>query len=102
MLVLFSSQLPQLQHLKVRERQTVIALALSMLPPIQKVSLRIAKLILLTPVFASLVYIEGWLMLGALLIAGLSYPLLTSPVEIAFAKPFLARALKQQNTQSEN
>ncbi|OUS74617.1 hypothetical protein B5G52_01055 [Pseudoalteromonas sp. A601] len=96
MFAFFSSQVKQLQHLKVRQRQHIIAVALSMLSPLQKISLRIVKLLLLTPVFASLIYIEGWLMLAALLVAGLSYPLLTTPVEIAFAKPFIADALKQQ------
>jgi hypothetical protein len=33
-------------------------------------------------------------MLLGLLIAGISYPLLTTPVEIAFSKPFLPEALK--------
>ncbi|WP_394192054.1 DUF6170 family protein [Pseudoalteromonas atlantica] len=98
MIAFFSSQITQLNHLKVRERQEVIAIALSMLSPIQKINLRIVKLLLLTPVFASLVYIEGWLMLVGLLLAGLSYPLLTTPVEIAFAKTYLSEALKQHNS----
>lgn len=102
MFAFFSSQVKQLQHLKVRQRQHIIAVALSMLSPLQKISLRIVKLLLLTPVFASLIYIEGWLMLAALLVAGLSYPLLTTPVEIAFSRPFIADALTQEEKQGEN
>ena len=38
MFTFFSSQLDELKHLKVRKRQDVIALALSMLSPTDKVS----------------------------------------------------------------
>ncbi len=99
MFVFFTSQVEELSHLKVRQRQQIIATALSMLTPLSKVWLRVIKLLLLTPVFASLIYIEGWLMLPALLLTGLSYPLLTTPVEIAFARPYLTDALKQHTTQ---
>ena len=103
MITIFSSQVALLSHLKVRERQQVLAIALSIISPIQKINLRIVKLLLLSPVFASLIYIEGWLMLLGLLIAGISYPLLTTPVEIAFSKPFLPEALKHhRNLKGEN
>lgn len=97
MLVFFSSQLPALAPFKVRERQQIIAIALSELSAGSKVMLRIAKLILLIPVFFVLAYIKGWLLLPFLLIAGLCYPLLTVPVEIMFAKPHLAKAIQQFN-----
>ncbi|MEM5549688.1 hypothetical protein WNY63_02915 [Pseudoalteromonas neustonica] len=96
-----SSQLPQLKHLKVRQRQDIIAIALSMLSPMQKISLRIAKLTLLIPLFFSLVYIDGWLMILALIVTGISYPILTTPVEIQFSKPFLAEAIKLYNKEKQ-
>ena len=95
MIALFSSQVTQLKSFKIRQRQQIIAIALSMLTPMQKISLRIIKLILLIPVFLSLAYIEGWLLLPVLLVAGLSYPLLTTPVEIQFSKHYLSKAIKQ-------
>ena len=95
MIALFSSQVTQLKSFKIRQRQQIIAIAVSMLTPVQKISLRIIKLILLIPVFLSLAYIEGWLLLPVLLVAGLSYPLLTTPVEIQFSKHYLSKAIKQ-------
>ena len=95
MMALFSSQVTQLKSFKIRQRQQIIAIAVSMLTPMQKISLRIIKLILLIPVFLSLAYIEGWLLLPVLLVAGLSYPLLTTPVEIQFSKHYLSKAIKQ-------
>lgn len=95
MIALFSNQVTQLKSFKIRQRQQIIAIAVSMLTPMQKISLRIIKLILLIPVFLSLAYIEGWLLLPVLLVAGLSYPLLTTPVEIQFSKHYLSKAIKQ-------
>ena len=95
MMALFSSQVTQLKSFKIRQRQQIIAIAVSMLTPMQKISLRIIKLVLLIPVFLSLAYIEGWLLLPVLLVAGLSYPLLTTPVEIQFSKRYLRQAIKQ-------
>ena len=95
MMALFSSQVTQLKSFKIRQRQQIIAIAVSMLTPMQKISLRIIKLVLLIPVFLSLAYVEGWLLLPALLLAGLSYPLLTTPVEVQFSKRYLRQAIKQ-------
>jgi len=50
-------------------------------------------LLLLLPVFLSLAFIEGWLLLPALLITCMAYPLLTTPVEIMFAKAHLQQAI---------
>ena len=91
----FSSQVTPLKPFKIRQRQQIIALALSHLTPMQKISLRILKLLLLTPVFLSLAYIEGWLLLPALLLTGVAYPLLTTPLEIQFAKDHLQHAIKE-------
>lgn len=95
MLVFFSSQLPELAAFKVRDRQQIIAIALSDLSAGKKVMLRIIKLLLLIPLFLVLAYIKGWLLLPFLLLAGLCYPLLTVPVEIMFAKPHLSKAIAQ-------
>ena len=37
MFTFFTSQLPELKHLKVRQRQAVVAIALSMLPATDRV-----------------------------------------------------------------
>ena len=95
MITLFSSQVAQLKSFKIRQRQQIIALALSMLSPMQKISLRILKLLLLIPVFLSLAYIEGWQLLPALLITGIAYPILTTPVEIKFANSYLSQAIDE-------
>ena len=93
MMTFFSSQVTLLKPFKIRQRQQIIALALSMLTPMQKIALRVLKLLLLTPVFLSLAYIEGWFLLPVLLITGVAYPLLTTPVEIKFAKGHLQHAI---------
>ncbi len=95
MFTFFSSQLDELKHLKVRKRQDVIALSLSMLSPTDKVLLRIIKLLLLSPLFLIFAVFEGWLLIPFLLLGGLCYPLLTTPIEINFAKKHLCEALTQ-------
>lgn len=95
MFVFFSSQINALKHLKIRDRQVVIAISLSMLSPVNKVLLRIIKLLLLSPLFLIFAVFEGWLLIPFLLLGGLCYPLLTTPIEINFAKKHLSEALIQ-------
>lgn len=95
MFTFFTSQLPELKHLKVRQRQAVIAIALSMLPPTDRVLLRIIKLLLLSPLFLIFTVFTGWTLIPFLIIGGLCYPLLTTPIEINFAKKYLPDAIKQ-------
>ena len=97
MFTFFSSQLDDLKHLKVRKRQDVIALSLSMLSPTDKVLLRIIKLLLLSPLFLIFTVFKGWILIPFLILGGLCYPLLTTPIEINFAKKHLSDALKQLN-----
>ena len=97
MFTFFSSQLDQLKHLKVRQRQDVIALALSQLSPTDKVLLRIIKLLLLSPLFLIFTVFKGWILIPFLILGGLCYPLLSTPIEINFAKKHLSDALKQFN-----
>ncbi|GEK07964.1 hypothetical protein HUZ36_18500 [Pseudoalteromonas sp. McH1-7] len=89
------SQIAQLDEFKLREKQMILRIALSHLDAKTKVLLRIAKLILLTPFFASLVVFEGWLLLPVLFVAGLIYPLLTTPLEIYFGQPKLTQAITE-------
>ena len=95
MFTFFSSHVDELKHLKVRQRQTVIAISLSMLSPSDRVLMRIVKLMLLSPFFLIFTLFEGWLLVPFLIVAGLSYPLLTAPVDFNFAKKHLGAALKQ-------
>lgn len=95
MFTFFSSHVDELKHLKVRQRQTVIAISLSMLSPSDRVLMRIVKLMLLSPFFLIFTLFEGWLLVPFLIVAGLSYPLLTAPVDVNFAKKHLEGALKK-------
>ena len=95
MFTFFTSQLPELKHLKVRQRQAVVAIALSMLPATDRVLLRIVKLILLSPLFLLFTVFKGWELIPFLILGGLCYPLLTTPIEVNFAKKYLAKALEQ-------
>lgn len=105
MLVWKLSQLSNLTPYKLREKQQILALAIAELSATQKVSLRVAKLCVLIPFFIMFAYIKGWILIPLLLVAGLLYPLLTSPIDIWFAKPHLEkaiRAFKEQNTTQAN
>lgn len=93
MLTFFSSQIKELKHLKIRQRQAVIAYSLTLLSPTERVMLRIVKLLLLSPLFLIFTFFKGWLIIPFLLIGGLFYPLLTTPIEINFAKKNLDQAL---------
>ncbi|CAM3932220.1 hypothetical protein [Pseudoalteromonas byunsanensis] len=87
------SQIKSLEPYKLRDKQRILAIALDEMPATRKVTLRIAKLTVLIPFFIALAYFEGWSLLPILLVAGLSYPILTSPIEIIFAKPWLNEAV---------
>ncbi len=100
MFTFFSSQIDELKQLKIRQRQQVIALSLSMLSPTDRVLLRIIKLVLLSPLFLIFTVFKGWILIPFLIIGGLCYPLLTTPIEINFAKKHLTEALKQYNQSS--
>ena len=100
MFTFFSSQIYELKQLKIRQRQQVIALSLSMLSPTDRVLLRIIKLVLLSPLFLIFTVFKGWILIPFLIIGGLCYPLLTTPIEINFAKKHLTEALKQYNQSS--
>ncbi|ATG76892.1 MULTISPECIES: DUF6170 family protein [Pseudoalteromonas] len=95
MFTFFSSQIIELKHLKVRERQAVIALSLGLISPTERVLLRIIKLILLSPLFLIFTLFEGWVVIPFLMLGVLCYPLLTTPIEINFAKKNLSKALKE-------
>lgn len=88
------SRVKELEKFKVTERQTILSIALSLLEPKFKVIMRVCKLLLLTPVFVSLAYFEGWTLLPILLVAGLLYPLLTIPIEILFARKTMSKAIE--------
>ncbi len=95
MIYFFSSQIPELKTFKVRQRQQIIAIALSHLSPMHKIVLSVCKLAFLAPLFLGLAYFEGWMILPWLLLAGLSYPLITTPVENMFAQPHLRKAIQE-------
>ena len=89
----------QLDEFKIKDRHMIIAQALLYLSPTQKIVLRLCKLLALIPLFLSLSYFEGWILLPILLFAGVLYPIITRPIEIAFAKKHLNKAiLKYKNT----
>ncbi|CCQ12378.1 hypothetical protein PALB_32790 [Pseudoalteromonas luteoviolacea B = ATCC 29581] len=87
-------QVKKLEKFKVTERHQILSIALSLMDVKSKIIMRICKLLLLTPVFASLAYFEGWSLLPILLVAGLLYPLLTAPIEIAFGKKYFDEAIQ--------
>lgn len=96
------SKIPELAEFKLREKQLIMAMALAELSAPKKILLNICKLGILLPFFVPLAYLEGWWLLPPLLLAGLVYPLLTTPVEVMFSKKTLANAIdkfKQDSTQ---
>jgi hypothetical protein len=95
MFTFFSSQLNELKHLKIRERQSIIALSLSMLSPTDKVLLRVIKLSVLSPLFLIFTVFTGWIVVPFLILGVICYPLVTTPIEINFAKKHINNALQQ-------
>ncbi|MBQ4831743.1 hypothetical protein J8L70_00640 [Pseudoalteromonas sp. MMG010] len=93
MFIFFTSQISELKHLKLRQRQQTVAQALALLSPVNTILLKIIKLCFIFPVFFILNVFEGWLLVPFLLLVGLSYPLITTPIEIMFAKKHLSQVL---------
>ena len=95
MIYFFTSQIPALKSFKVRQRQQIIALALAHLSPSKKIILSVCKRAFLAPLFLGLAYFEGWMLIPWLLLAGLSYPLITTPIENMFALAHLDKAIDE-------
>ena len=92
----------QLKPYKLRDKQQIIAIALSHWEAPEKVLLGCCKLAILMPFFISLAYFEGWYLLPPLLLAGILYPLLTTPLEIVFTKSKLSDAIAEFEKQNQN
>ena len=92
----------QLKAYKLRDKQQIIAIAISQLEATEKVLLSCCKLAVLMPFFISLAYFEGWYLLPPLLLAGILYPLLTTPLEIAFTKKKLNSAISEFEKHKQN
>lgn len=87
-----TKNIPELDGLSVRQRQEVIHLAVANLPASKKITLNVVKIACLTPIFLLLANIESWWLLLYLLIVGLCYPLITTPLTLMFIKPLLKEA----------
>ena len=87
-----TKNIPELDGLSVRQRQEVIHLAVANLPASKKITLNVVKIACLTPIFLLLANIESWWLLLYLLILGLCYPLITTPLTLMFIKPLLKEA----------
>ncbi|MEC8327322.1 MAG: DUF6170 family protein [Pseudomonadota bacterium] len=87
-----TKNIPELDGLSVRQRQEVIHLAMANLPASKKITLNVVKIACLTPIFLLLANIESWWLLLYLLIVGLCYPLITTPLTLMFIKPRLKEA----------
>ena len=87
--------MPELQGLSLNDRQQIVHIAIANLPAVKKVTLNVAKLAFLTPIFLLLANIESWYLLFGLLVVGLSYPLITTPLTLSFVRPFLSQARRE-------
>ena len=90
-----TKNISELDGLSVRQRQEVIHLAVANLPASKKITLNVVKIACLTPIFLLLANIESWWLLLYLLIVGLCYPLITTPLTLMFIKPLLKEALAE-------
>ena len=95
MIYFLASQIPALQSFSHRERLALVADALALLSPQQRILMNVIKLILITPLFLFLVRFDGWHMLPWLLLAGLAYPILVLPVRHYFASLHLSEAISE-------
>lgn len=87
--------MPELQGLSISDRQAILHLAMTKLPATQKVTLNIIKILCITPIFLLLANIDSWWLLLYLLIVGVSYPIITTPITLFFVKPFISEAKQE-------
>jgi len=87
-----SRNIPELKGMKYTQRAHIIRLALNHLSVPQKTILNIIKLVFLTPIFLILAKIDSWEILIYLLIVGLCYPLITTPISLYFAQKHIKKA----------
>lgn len=95
-------KIKELEGLNLRQRHEAIQLALNELSGGQKVMLRLIKLILLSPVFFIIAKVHSWWILPWLLLVFFMYPMLTKPLEVMFAKPFLQNAANKVRFEASN
>ncbi len=91
---------PELAQLTYTERLTVVHMAISMLPPMTRITVSLLKLCVLAPLFLIAAQVNSWAILPVLLVLFFTYPLLTQPISLFYAKPHLqaARDAFEQDT----
>lgn len=87
-----SRQFPQLENLSIKQRTEIVRQAVLLLSTPKKTLLNVFKLALLTPIFLLLANIDNWWLLIYLLIVGLLYPLITTPLTLHFVKDHIDEA----------
>lgn len=96
-----TKNISELNGLSVKQRQEVIHKAVANLPAGKKITLNVVKIACLTPIFLLLANIESWWLLLYLLIVGICYPLITTPLTLMFIKPLLESARKELEANNE-
>ena len=96
-----TKNISELNGLSVKQRQDVIHKAVANLSAGKKITLNVVKIACLTPIFLLLANIESWWLLLYLLIVGICYPLITTPLTLMFIKPLLANARKELEANNE-
>ena len=79
-----SKNIPELEGLTLSQRQQRIDEALATLSPLQKITIRLIKILFLFPLFWLLTDYRGMVSIVLLLITVVAYPLVTRPIELNF------------------
>lgn len=95
MLYFNSQSIPELQGLNFGQRMHVLRTAADRLPAPTKISLNIAKLIILSLMFILIARAEGLAILGYVVLLVVVYPLLTRPLTYYLCRKSLATIRKQ-------
>lgn len=90
--------------LTLSQKQQMLRLAMEKMPAMQKITLAIIKLVLLSAVFLLIANVHSWWLLVYLLVVGVSYPIITTPITLLFCKPYYKTArteLERKLTQGD-
>ncbi|KMT66655.1 DUF6170 family protein [Catenovulum maritimum] len=96
-----SSQIPELENYSFKDRSQILAIALTFMTAPDKFILNLLKLLIITPVFILAARAAEWWVLIPMLLAGIFYPIITTPVQLTLSAKYIEKALKKWKKHSE-
>lgn len=87
-----TKSIAEFNGLSLSQKQQMLRIAMEKMSAVQKITLAVIKLILLSAAFLLIANVHSWWLLVYLLLVGISYPVVTTPITLLFCKPYYQAA----------